>query len=138
MYTFWPKLCSKKLYVLSCRLKTLRLQIYFATETAETFNFRSCVLSQLRIYTFISYDISVWLLFDEILKISDAEHFMANFECWLVKFLFWRTIELLQSHGEHDLVSQAANELANLYLHLGNTKSAFKWWKHSLDQVRAS
>ena len=55
--------------------------------------------------------------------------------CIVTMQYVFSTIELLESHGEHDLVSQASNELANLYFHLGNTKSAFKWWKHSLDQV---
>lgn len=46
-----------------------------------------------------------------------------------------KTIELLTSHGERDLVGQANHELGNLYLHTGNTKAALLTWNKGLDQI---
>ncbi|XP_076801900.1 cilia- and flagella-associated protein 54-like [Clavelina lepadiformis] len=46
-----------------------------------------------------------------------------------------RTIELLESHGERELVAQASNEVASLYWHQGNVKASHKWWTHALDQI---
>nr|XP_039269408.1 cilia- and flagella-associated protein 54-like [Styela clava] len=46
-----------------------------------------------------------------------------------------KTIELLTSHGERDLVGQANHELGNLYLHTGNNKAALLAWNRGLDQL---
>lgn len=48
---------------------------------------------------------------------------------------YTKTIELLISHGETDLVSQAYHELGNLYLHSGNTKAAMRSWSEGLDRL---
>nr|CAB3230243.1 cilia- and flagella-associated protein 54-like [Phallusia mammillata] len=66
---------------------------------------------------------------------TDVVETLASSQLSTVIQSYNRTIELLMSHGERDLVAQASNELADLFYHQGNKRAAHKWWTTALDQI---
>ncbi|CAB3989196.1 Hypothetical predicted protein, partial [Paramuricea clavata] len=46
-----------------------------------------------------------------------------------------KTIEMLQFHGRRALLAQAMNEIGNIMLHIGNKRSAYRWWQTVLDTI---